>query len=252
MTPLTHAVVGTALFHHLRRPWAGRLAWVLAFPLAFASHYLLDAIPHFEDLGPLLQFRYSPWVFLGLALVGSGLAGYLYRRNRQAGLLWLMLCGGIGLAAIPDPLARILAALALLGYVAYRTRQAVAVGYLLAGILAIAADWMPRSWTSAVAFHNRMHAHLDWGTALYIKYEPSPVPVLSWADRVENPYFLAGYGLEILVEALIFLAAFSVFFRLQLEPKAQTETSEVADAVASREGGKGVTSREWGMEKTGP
>ena len=235
MTPLTHAVVGAAIFHHLRRPWIGRWGWVLAFPLAFASHYFLDTIPHFEDVGPLLWLRNSPWVFVGLAMIGSGLAGYLYRRNRQAGLLWLMLCVGIGLATIPAPLARILAALALLGYMAYRTRQAGAVGYLLAGILAVAADWMPRTWTSAVAFHNRMHVHLDWGTALYIKYEPSPLPALSWTSRIENPYFLAGYGLEILVEALIFLAAFSVFFRLKLEPEAQPVPPEVAAAVTPRE-----------------
>ena len=236
MTPLTHAVVGTAIFHHLRRPWAGRLGWVLAFPLAFASHYLLDAIPHFEDLGPLmLRFRNSPWMFFGLALIGSGLSAHLLRRNRQAGVLWLTLCVGIGLAGIPAPLIRLAAALALLAYLGYRTRRADAVGYLLAGMLAFAADLIPGTWSAASAFHNRMHYQLDWGTALYVKYEPSPVPFLSWTGRIQNPYFLAGYGLELLVEAVIFLAAFSVFFRLRLEPKTQTEPSEVTAAAAPRE-----------------
>jgi len=243
MTPLTHAVVGTAIFHHLRRPWAGRLGWVLAFPLAFASHYLLDAIPHFEDLGPLmLRFRNSPWMFFGLALIGSGLSAHLLRRNRQAGVLWLTLCVGIGLAGIPVPLIRLAAALALLGYIAYRIRKADAVGYLLAGMLAFAADLIPGTWSAASAFHNRMHYQLDWGTYLYLEFQSWPPP-WNWLSRIQNPYFLTGYGLELLVEAVIFLAAFSVFFRLRLEPKAQTEPSEVAV--------QGVGSREWGIGRTG-
>ena len=232
MTPLTHAVVGTAIFHHLRRPWAGRLAWLLAFPLAFASHYLLDAIPHFEDIEPLARYRDSVWLFVGFGLIGAGLGIYLLRRNRQAGLLWLPLSVWIGLAGISETLIRVAVALALLGYLAYRTRQANAAGYLLAGMLAGAADFVPRTWSAAVVFHNRMHYQLDWGSRLYLKFQTLPIP-RDWLTRLENPYILAGYGLELLVEAVIFLAAFSVFFPLRLEPKAQPEPSETADAVAA-------------------
>jgi hypothetical protein len=219
------------MFHHLRRPWAGRWGWVLAFPLAFASHYLLDAIPHFEDLGPLMRVQNRPWVFLGVGLIGGGISAYLYRRNRQAGLLWLALSVWIGLAGISEVLICLAAALALLGYLAYRTRQADAVGYLLAGMLAEAADLIPRTW---IGFHNRMHYEVDWGAALYLKFNPPPLPT-QWLSRLQNPYLQLGYGLEILVEAAIFAAAFSVFFGLRLEPKTQTEPSEAAAPVAPRE-----------------
>jgi hypothetical protein len=219
------------MFHHLRRPWAGRWGWVLAFPLAFASHYLLDAIPHFEDLGPLMRVQNRPWVFLGVGLIGGGISAYLYRRNRQASLLWLALSVWIALAGISEVLICLAAGLALLGTVAYRTRQADAVGYLLAGMLAEAADLIPRTW---IGFHNQMHYEVDWGTALYLKFNPPPPPT-QWLSRLQNPYLQLGYGLELLVEAVIFLAAFSVFCRLRLEPKTQTEPSEAAAAVAPRE-----------------
>jgi len=111
MTPLTHAVVGTVIYQQLRRPWAGRVGWVLAFPLAFVSHYLLDAIPHFEGVGPWLRYRDSVWVFAGFGLIGAGLSVYLYRRNRQAGLLWLTLCAWVGLSGITEPLLRPLRAI---------------------------------------------------------------------------------------------------------------------------------------------
>lgn len=231
MTPLTHAIVGTAIYHYLRRPWAGRWGWVLAFPLAFASHYLLDAIPHFEGGGPLLRIRYSPWVFPALAGIGSVLSWYLYRRNRQAALLWLALCGWVGMAGISIPLVRVAATLALLGYIAYRTRQAHAVGYGLAGVLAIAADMIPQTWSAAVAFHDRMHSRVDWGTYLYREFQSSPVPA-NWLSRLQDPYFLVGYGLEVLVEGLIFLAAFSVFSGLRLEPGTSAEPSEAAVAAS--------------------
>lgn len=235
MTPLTHAVVGTVIYHQLRHPWAGRFGWVLAFLLAFVSHYLLDALPHFEGVGPWLRYRDSFWVFVGLGLIGAGLAVYLFPRNRQAGLLWLLLSLWIGLAGTSEPMIRLVAALALFGYMAYRTRKADAVGYLLAGILAVAADLVPRTWSGAVAFHSRMHYQVDWGTYFYFKYQAAPAP-LNWPNQLQNPYFLAGYGLEMLVEALIFLAGFYVFSRLRWEPIPRPEMSETASAVASREG----------------
>ena len=235
MTPLTHAVVGTVIYHQLRRPWAGRVGWVLAFPLAFVSHYLLDAIPHFEGVGPWLRYRDSVWVFVGFGLIGAWLAVYLYRRNRQAGLLWLTLCAWVGLSGISEPLIRLAAALALLGYLAYRTRQADAVGYLLAGMLAFAADLVPRTWSGAIAFHNRMHYQMDWGTYFHRTFQSSPVPA-NWLSRLQDPYFLTGYSLEILAEALIFLAGFYVFSSLRWKPIPRPERSESASAVAPREG----------------
>ena len=94
MTPLTHAAVGAALYGKLR---ARRLTKILAFPLAFVSHYLLDAIPHFEQVEILNKYRESHFIFIGLALVGVAVAGLIWHRNRDVGWIWLGICLWIGL-----------------------------------------------------------------------------------------------------------------------------------------------------------
>lgn len=235
MTPLTHAAVGTAIYRTLRSPWVGRWGWTLALPLAFVSHYLLDAIPHFERLGPLRRYLGQLWVFLAFGVIGMGLATYLFRRNREAGLIWLTLSFWIGLAGISGSLVEVLGALALLGFVAYHAKRAEAVGYVLAGILAVAADLVPRSLNGVEQFHNRMHYQVDWGTYLYFKYHSSPVP-MEWRFRLQDPYFLLGYGLELLVKAGIFLGAFSIFAGLRFKEKPPMMESETTDSVNARVG----------------
>ena len=51
MSPATHAVLGAAIAGATRRSWLG--LW-LAVPLAFLSHFLCDAIYHFEAFIPTL------------------------------------------------------------------------------------------------------------------------------------------------------------------------------------------------------
>ena len=232
MTPLTHAASGAALYKMLRRSPLGRWSGVVAFPLAFASHYLLDAIPHFEGVGPfiLLKYQASFWVFLGLGMIGGGLAVYLFRRNREAGLIWLLLSLWIGLGGISPPALRLPAALACLGYLAYKTTQDDALGYLLAGMLAVAPDFVTAISSPATLIHNRLHYRLDWATRLYLHFHPPPLPQ-DWLVRLSNPYFLLGYGLELLVEAVIFFGALYLFSRQcwEGETKAEEE-SQVREA----------------------
>ena len=238
MTPLTHAASGAALYKMLRRSPLGRWSWVVAFPLAFASHYLLDAIPHFEGVGPfiLLKYQASFWVFLGLGMIGGGLAVYLFRRNREAGLIWLLLSLWIGLGGISPPALRLPAALACLGYLAYKTKQADAVASLLAGMLAVAPDWVFVLSRDAHLIHHRLHYHLDWATRLYLHFHPPPIPQ-DWQVRLSNPYFLLGYGLELLVEAVIFFLALYLFSRQRLEGEIQAEeASQTRETVDLREG----------------
>ena len=233
MTPLTHAASGAALYKMLRRSPLGRWSGVVAFPLAFASHYLLDAIPHFEGVGPfiLLKNQASFWVFLGLGMIGGGLAAYLFRRNREAGLIWLLLSLWIGLGGISPPAMRLPVALACLGYLAYKTTQDDALGYLLAGMLAVAPDFVTAiSSPPATLIHNRLHYRLDWATRLYLHFNPPPIPQ-DWLVRLSNPYFLLGYGLELLVEAVIFFGALYFFSRLRFEGEIKTEEeSDVREA----------------------
>lgn len=230
MTPLTHAASGTAIYQMLRRSPLRRWSWVVAFPLAFASHYLLDAIPHFEDFGPLLRYRTNPWIFLGLGMIGSGLAVYLFRRNRETGLIWLILSLWIGLGGISPPAIRLLAALACLGYLAYKTKQTDAVASLLAGMLAVAPDFVAVISRSATTFHNTMHYRLDCATRLYLYFNPPPVP-RDWLVRIQNPYFLLGYSIELLVEAVIFFGSLYLFSRQRFEGGIKTqEENEIREA----------------------
>ena len=96
MTPLTHAAVGIAIFQRLLHPRIRPLGWVAAFVLAFISHPYLDAIPHFEDVGPLGSYRHSLYAFLGLGAIGTGLSLLLMRWNREAGWIWLIVSLWIG------------------------------------------------------------------------------------------------------------------------------------------------------------
>src|ERR1035437_777870 len=97
MTPLTHAAVGAAIYQQLRKPRWSRWAWLGAFPLAFLSHDVLDAIPHFE--GTLLPLKPTEvaLILLGFGLLGAVLAVLMLRWNRETGKIWLILSLWIGL-----------------------------------------------------------------------------------------------------------------------------------------------------------
>ena len=222
MTPLTHAAVGMAICQRVRSPRLGRFGWPLALALAFASHFLLDSIPHVDPLGPLRGLGSSLWLYLGL--VGAGLTCYLYTRNRDAGLIWILLSAWLGITGLAGTMVRSLAALAFLGLLAYRTRRADAVAYLLAGMLAVSGDLVPARFDAFAKFHNAMHYRMDWGVSFFLQYQSPPLPSGILA-RLQNPYFQLGYGLEVLVEAAFFLTAFSILSRLALVPKAVSEHS---------------------------
>jgi len=224
MTPLTHAAVGAALYKKLR---PHPLTRILAFPLAFVSHYALDAVPHFEQTNVLLRYRDTPWIFLGLGLVGLAFAGLIWRWNRDAGCVWLLLCLWIGLGVHGTLLWRVLAAALILGFAAASRRRRAYVGYLAAGMLSLNADFFPGSWHTLRALHDAIHYHTDWGTLLYIRLVGPPLP--AWNLRGSNPYFLAGWALELFVEGLVFLGAMYLLVRGPLrEAKVDMQQPDVA------------------------
>ena len=222
MTPLTHAAVGMAICQHLRSRRLGRFGWAIALALAFASHYLLDSIPHIDSIGPLQGFRFSGLLFPALGLIGAGFAVYLFPRNREAGLIWILLSVWIGVAGLSGTFVHGLAAVALCGFLAYRTRRVEAAAFFLAGILAISADFVPRSIRAAAKFHDSMHFSVSWGTSLFRTFQPPPLPAGTLA-RLQDPYFQLGYAMELIAEAVIFLTAFWSLSRLALERKAELE-----------------------------
>ncbi|MBI4458549.1 MAG: hypothetical protein HY648_00645 [Acidobacteria bacterium] len=238
MTPLTHAAVGAVIYQSFRTPRLRRWGWVLAFPLAFVSHHLLDAIPHFEGIGPLVGWRSreSFLIFLGFGLIGAGLAVYGIRRNREAGIVWLLLSLWIGTGGMPSLLFRVLASLASLACLAYWSRRAEALGCLAAGMLAVAPDFLPWTFARATEFHYRMHWKVDWATRLYLHFNPPPIP-RDWQVRLTNPSFLFGYSLELLVEGMIFLGALYLLSRQRFPwNRPEDRSTEIQESVCVPEG----------------
>jgi hypothetical protein len=238
MTPLTHAAVGTALYEKLR---AHPTLKYMVFPLAFLSHYLLDAVPHFEEFGPLFKYRDTIWIFLGLGLLGLLFAGLIWSWNRDAARVWLLLCLWIGLGVYGPVLWRVLSAILIVGAAAATRRMRPRLGYLVAGMLALSADFFPSNWRTMRALHDTIHYHTDWGTILYRRFAGTPDPA-SWHVRAANPYFLGGWALEILVEACVFFGALWILVRgsiaetkqlnLDSEPKPRPVVSSDTKAVA--------------------
>lgn len=220
------------VFRRIRSPRLGRLGWPLGLALAFASHFLLDSIPHLDAIGPLQGFRSTFLPFPVFGIIGAALTYLLYKRNPAAAWIWALLCVWLVIAGFSGPIVRGLAAVALIGLLAYRARRADAPGYLFAGILAVSADLVPKSLSALVNFHDAMHFVVGWGTTLSMRFQALPLPSGSLA-RLQSPYFLLGYGLEFAVEAGILLTAFLSFSRLAFAPKAVTEP--VASAPEAEE-----------------
>lgn len=222
MTPLTHAAAGTIIYQQLRSRYP-RFGWALALPLAFVSHFLLDAIPHFEDVGSLESPGRVP-IFLGLGLIGAGFALFLRRWNRDAALIWLLLSLWIGVGSYSYPLLRILTAALGLAYIAWKSRQWNSAGYLAGGMLATVADLIPITAGRMEQLHDAIHYQIGWGERLYFLFSSSPIP-FRWRDRLQDPYFLAGYGMELLLEGVIFLGALYLLSRERFAWKTAAEDS---------------------------
>ena len=226
MTPLTHAAVGAVIFQKLRIRKLGPLGWVLALLLALASHYLLDAIPHFEQIGRLRYYGGGLVVFVGLGIIGVLFSVLLLRRNREAGWTWLVLSIWVVLGNPAYPLLRLTTAILGLGWLAWRTRRAEAVGCLMAGMLAVAPDLTPAAASMLERLHSFSHYRVDWATRLRGAFAGAPAPAGGLA-RLQDPYFMAGNALELLVEGLIFFGALYLLYR-QLFPWSSLKQPEAS------------------------
>lgn len=227
MTPLTHAAVGAAIYQQLRKPRWPRWAWLCAFPLAFLSHYALDAIPHFEGPVPLLKPLQEALVMLAFGLLGALLAVAMLRWNRETGVIWLILSLWIGLGPYSFPMLRVLTAalaLVLMAWIGHRwgVNRWSSMAYLLACMASVAPDLLPATFPTLRAFHNKIHYHRDWATMLHQAYSGNPIPV-GLRARLHDGYFLLGYTLELAVEACIFFTA------LYLGSRGGIETAKPAD-----------------------
>jgi hypothetical protein len=217
MTPLTHGAVGSVIYQRCRRIAPKRWSLVIALPLAFASHYLLDAIPHFEMVPPpLRRYGVNLVVMVALFVTGTVLGLLLIRWNRQAGKILLILFLWVSISVYSPVWLRVLTGIAGLLFLWVDTGGLLASTYLLAGMVAAAPDFIPYSYRALTALHNRIHFHTDLGLRLFLHFERSPVPY--WRARLHNPYFLAGYGLELLIEAVVFWCAIYILCQERFSP----------------------------------
>ena len=228
MTPLTHAAVGAAVYRKLGR---NRLALPLALLLIFLSHFALDAIPHFEEFGPLLRYRETRWVFVGLGATGLLCSLLIWHWNRNAGKLWLALALWMAVGGYGPTLWRGLSALLILALVALLPKTRAQFGCLLAAMVSMSPDFLPLGWRTMRALHDSIHYHTDWGTYLYTRFVGQPVPAF-WHQRVASPYFVAGWALELIVEGCVFFTASWVLIRSS-EPAAEAFGPELETVSSS-------------------
>lgn len=238
MTPLTHAAVGAAFYQQLRKPRWPRWAWLCAFPLAFLSHYALDAIPHFEGTMPIVKPLEKTLVMLAFGLLGALLAVLMLRWNRETGKIWLILALWIGLGPYSFPILRLLTAALALVVAAWTSNRSggnrwSSTAYLLAAMAAIAPDVLSATFRSMKDFHFKMHYKLDWGTMIHRAYSGEPIPTGLLA-RLHDPYFLLGYALELGVEACIFFTALYLCSREGIETGKPAESAPVSDLEFSQ------------------
>jgi len=94
MVATTHLVVGSAIGSHVDAPW-------LAFVLGFASHHLLDAVPHL-DYGDICNKKgvpFTTWLYIGIDFTISLvlLIFFMTTPNHHPELMW----GALG-SLLPD------------------------------------------------------------------------------------------------------------------------------------------------------
>lgn len=88
MTGINHALTGAIIVTATDKP-------LIALPIAFASHFLLDSLPRFgEDINPLSKFTKKVWV-LDFVLLSSFIILLIITSN------WLLLAGAVA-AISPD------------------------------------------------------------------------------------------------------------------------------------------------------
>jgi len=204
MTPATHAAVGAAAARAVPRLW-------IALPLAFFSHFVCDAIYHFEAFYPLSQklgTTHNQAMLIAFAGVGAALAPFLWAVVRGSrDLMWFTayLAAITALRLETASGARLAGNLALAGAVLGLSRSEALWRWVICGLAANLPDLL-RDWIGPL---DRLHvwAHYDGyhdlGDWLYRLFRGGPS--LFAGRRFDDPAYVLGYFLEIVIEAAILL-----------------------------------------------
>jgi hypothetical protein len=206
MTPATHAAVGAAISGAVPRLW-------LAIPAAFASHFLLDAIFHFEAFYPLSRaIGTSHDEAFVIALLGAAAAmvpavWWVARKDRELAIYCVYLLALVFLWVEEDQTARLAMVLAVTAGVLGFSRSARIRRWTICGFAAVLPDLIRKLVPTMARFHNWVHVSDDRGLGDLTYRLLVNAPPLFVGDRFANPAYLLGYFLEIVIEAAILLAA---------------------------------------------
>ena len=178
MLPPAHFAIGAAIGATVRPRW-------LAPPLALASHYLLDSIPHFEQLRVLagafdvnarllMALWYGPWVIAGGAMLGW----MIWRAMGSACWgWWVFVCSFGVLGVLPDLICVILPASHPLNLI-----------------------------------HEAMHTQSDWGFSLH-RWLVCEGEFFDTRQIATSPVAHAGFLAEIGLEIALFWAGWQIVAR---------------------------------------
>lgn len=205
MSPATHAVLGAAIAGSTRRIW-------LAVPLAFLSHFLCDAIFHFEAFYPLSRtlgtthYRATIVTFLVIGCAVAPALWFFARRNTVLVGFYLYVGAATALFALDDWRQRAAAGLLLAG-LALLIGEARTGPWVAGAFAAQLPDLIRQGMEPLSRLHVFMHytGTVDLGERLYRLFERKSD--LNFDVRFENPYYLAGYLVEVLVEVGIGLGS---------------------------------------------
>ncbi len=207
MSPATHAVLGAAIAAAAPRLW-------IALPLAFLSHFVCDAIYHFEAFYPLSRkLGVSHNEAFAVTVVGLALAllpalWLFTRRNRLLLPFCLYMAGVSLLPVLEQGVYRLAADLLIAGLFFLFSDSARLCRWVLGAFAANLPDLA--RWVFEPL--NRLHvaAHYeginDLGDVLYrsIRKQPS----LFVGDRFDDTYYVLGYAIEVAVEVSLLLGGF--------------------------------------------
>ncbi len=212
MAPTTHAAVGAAIAHLCPR-------LRLAVPLAFASHFLLDSIFHFEAFYPLSQVLGTThdeafWITaLVMAAILVPSMAWIGRESHDVRIVALYTVATSAALLVDEPIYRLVALVCLtLGAWSLSRTRNVAV-WLAGAFTAALPDALKHLLGPFGRFHMFMHYEgADdlgyWINRLFAQPDPA------WfGARATKWTYLTGYAVEIAIETALMLGCLWVLTR---------------------------------------
>jgi hypothetical protein len=235
MTPATHAAAAAAAASRCRNVAA-------ATAIAFAVHFFLDAIYHFEafyELSVPAGWTYQRTMlvlFGGLAALGLPFLVWLWWKNRA---VWGFACYAFlmcGLAFEPHPVLRLAWGVILALIWCVLSPAADVRRWVIFGFIGYLPDCLKGSVPLLCRLHDAMHYQSGVDLGDWISLLVRGRWRLNLNSRIYDAYYETGYALEILLEAAILLGSLYWLLRKQSGAAAAGGRRGPAEAALTRIG----------------